>query len=292
MTRRASLTALTAAALAPALGGRAAGAAHAAPSAAPRAAFARLEREFDARLGVHARDTGSGRTVAYRADERFAYASTFKALAAGAVVRKNSPAGLDRLVRYTAADLVDYSPVTGQHVGTGMTLAALCDAAVRFSDNTAGNLLLRDLGGPRGLGRALACLGDRVTRPVRWEPELNEAVPGDVRDTSTPRALAADLGAYVLGDALGAEGRALLTDWLRRNTTGGALVRAGVPADWAVGDKTGSAGYGTRNDIAVAWPPGRAPIVLAVLSSRDAPDAGRDDRLVARAAELVAAALG
>ncbi|MFF3624714.1 class A beta-lactamase [Streptomyces sp. NPDC002467] len=293
LTRRASLAALSTVALTPLLGGTAAEAGTTAgPSVAPSDdAFARLEQEFDARLGVYAFDTGSGRVVEHRADDRFAFASTYKALAAGAVVRKNSPRRLERVLRYSRDDLVAHSPVTEQHVGTGMTLRALCDAAVRHSDNTAGNLLFRDLGGPRGFQRALAGLGDRTTRADRWETALNQATPGDLRDTSTPRALATDLHAYALGDTLGAEGRALVVDWLRRNTTGDALVRAGVPADWRVGDKTGTAEYGTRNDIAVLWPPHREPIVVAVLSSRATPDAEHDDRLIARAAEAVVAAL-
>jgi Beta-lactamase class A len=260
-----------------------------APSAAPD--FAAPEAEFDARLGVYAVDTGTGRTVEHRADERFGYASTFKALAVGALLRVTSTAELDQVVRYTRADLVTHSPITRRHVDRGMTLRELADAAVRHSDNTAANLLLRRLGGPAGLERELRDLGDRVTDPERIEPELNEAAPGDRRDTSTPRALATDLRAYVVGDALSAEDRELLIGWLRGNTTGDTLIRAGVPTGWQVGDKTGSGGYGTRNDIAVVWPPDGAPIVLAILSSRDRRDAGHDDRLIARAAKLTIEAL-
>ena len=255
------------------------------------AEFARLEAEFDARLGVYAVDTGTGRAVEHRADERFGYASTFKALAAAAVLDATSTAELDQVVRYTRADLVTHSPITERHVGQGMTLRELCDAAVRYSDNTAANLLLKRLGGPAGFERALRDLGDQVTDPERFETDLNEAAPGDRRDTSTPRALAADLRAYVLGDALSVEDRAVLTGWLRGNTTGDTLIRAGVPAGWQVGDKTGSGGYGTRNDIAVVWPPDGAPIVLAILTSRDRKGAEHDDRLIARAAKLTIEAL-
>ncbi|MEU4568194.1 class A beta-lactamase [Micromonospora sp. NPDC023956] len=264
------------------------------PAAGPVAgrAFGALEARFGARLGVYAVDTGSGATVAHRADERFGYASTFKALAAAALLDATSPAELDRVVRYTRADLLPHAPVTGRNVGTGMSLRDLAEAAVRYSDNTAANLILAELGGPAGFARHLQALGDRTTKPARTEPGLNEAAPGDDRDTSTPRALATDLRAYVLGDALDAADRALLTDWLRRNTTGDGLVRAGVPAGWAVGDKTGTGGYGTRNDIAVLWPPGGAPIVLAVLSSRAAEDAEHDDALIAEATRAALDALG
>ncbi len=176
-------------------------------------------------------------------------------------------------------------------MGSSLTLAELCDAAVRFSDNSALNLLLRELGGPAGLDAALEQVGDTVTEVARDEPGLNSAVPGDPRDTTTPRALAGSLRAYAL-DAASPEDGEQLMDWLRRNTTGDALVRAGVPVDWDVGDKTGIGAYGTRNDVAVLTPPGRAPIVLAVMSSRDEPDADHDDALIAEAARVVAAGLG
>ncbi|MFC0097757.1 class A beta-lactamase [Micromonospora marina] len=267
------------------------GSAAAATSSAPDRgqAFRLLEEKFDARLGVYAIDTGTGRTVAYRPDERFAYASTYKALAAAEILDETTDTELDRVVRYSADDLVTYSPITEQHVATGMTLRAITDAAVRYSDNTAANLMLRHLGGPQRFERELRGIGDKVTDPERYETELNEARPGDRRDTSTPRALAGSLRAYTVGDALEPPDRATLNDWLRRNTTGGALIRAGVPDGWVVGDKTGSGGYGTRNDIAVIWPPDRAPIVLAVLSSRDEKDADYDDALIAEATRVVTA---
>jgi len=249
--------------------------------------FRRLENKFAARLGVYAIDTGSGTEVKYRADERFAYASTFKALAAGAVLARRSPADLERKVRFTSDDLVTYSPVTERHVGQGMTVRELIDAAVSYSDNTAGNLLLAELGGPEGLARALRAIGDRTTHVDRWEPDLNDHTPGDVRDTSTPRALATSLRTYVLGTALPEGRRKILVDALIGNTTGDAVIRAGVPHRWTVGDKTGTASHGTRNDIAVLWPPDeRAPIVLAVLSDKRDADADPDDALLAEATKV------
>jgi beta-lactamase class A len=249
-------------------------------------AFAGLELTFDARLGVFAVDTGTGRAVSYRSDERFGYASTFEALAAGAMLDASSSAELDEVVRYAEADVLPKSPITSRHAGTGMTLRGLGDAAVRYSDNTAGNLLLKRLGGPDGFERALRGLGDKVTEAGRMETALNSAVPGDRRDTSTARALVGDLRAYVLGDALGVEDRAVLTGWLQGNTTGDTLIRAGVPAGWRVGDKTGSGGYGTRNDIAVLRPPSGAPIVMAILTSRFEKGADCDDKLIAQAAAM------
>ncbi|QGV80514.1 class A beta-lactamase [Streptomyces ficellus] len=265
----------------------------AAPAVRPyTAALEKLEREYGARLGVYAVDTGTGREVAHRADERFAYASTFKAFAAAAVLREHSPGGMDEVITYAEDDLVEHSPVTEKHVRTGMTLRALCDAAVRHSDNTAANLLFDAIGGPPGLAAALRATGDTVTRVERREPELNQWSPGAESDTTTPRAWAGDLRAFVLGDALGKDERAQLTRWLRTNTTGDELIRAGVPKGWVVGDKTGGGGvYGVRNDIAVVWRPGAAPIVMAIMSNRGTEDAGYDNALIARAAEVVTGAL-
>ncbi|GHJ16351.1 class A beta-lactamase [Micromonospora sp. AKA38] len=270
--------------------GTAPGASTGAPVPVP-GELAALERRFGARIGVYAVDTGTGRTLAHRADERFAYASTCKALAAGALLAATSDADLDRVVRYRRADLVSYSPVTERYVGSGMTLRAVAEAAVRQSDNTAGNLMFAELGGPAGFERALRGVGDRVTDPARTEPDLNEAAPGDVRDTSTPRALVGSLRAYALGDVLPPPDRAVLLDWMRSSTTGAGLVRAGAPAGWRVADKSGTGGYGTRNDIAVVWPPDAAPIVLAVLTTRADRHATPDDALVAGAAAATLAAM-
>jgi beta-lactamase class A len=258
------------------------------PAASP---FRQLEHRYDARLGVYAVDTGTGREVAHRADERFPYASTFKALAAAAVLRKYGLDEMDRKVPITRLDDA-YSPITERRLGTTMTLQALSAAAVRHSDNTAANLLLDRLGGPHGLDAILEDLGDGVTRMERREPELNEWAPGDTRDTSTPRALAQDLRGFVLGHGLHPPERAQLTKWLRTNTTGAGLIRAGVPDGWVVGDKTGTgATYGARNDIAVVWPPDRAPIVIAILSNRPDADAEHDDALIAQATRAAVALL-
>jgi beta-lactamase class A len=264
------------------------------PPAAPApdlAPLLELERRFDARLGVYALDAGSGATVAHRADERFAFCSTFKGLAAAAVLHRNPLSHLDTVVRYGEADLLKSAIVTREHVATGMTIGQLCDAAVRYSDGTAGNLLLRDLGGPAELTAYTRGLGDEVTRMDRFEPDIVEATPGDPRDTSSPRALGTDYQRIVLGDALPAEKRDLLRDLLVRNTTGADRIRAAVPQGWAVADKTGTGDYGTLNDIAIVWPPDRAPLVVSVMSSKAAQDAPYDQAVIAEAAAFVVATL-
>ncbi|AHA70329.1 beta-lactamase [Bacillus thuringiensis] len=247
--------------------------------------FAKLEKEYDAKLGIYALDTGTNQTVAYHSDDRFAFAST--SLAVGALLRKNSLEALDQRITYTHEELSNYNPITEKHVDTGMTLKELADASVRYSDSTAHNLILKQLGGPSEFEKILREVGDTVTTSERFEPELNEVHPGETHDTSTPEAIAKTLQSFTLGTALPIEKRELLVDWMKRNTTGDKLIRAGVPKGWEVADKTGAGSYGTRNDIAIIWPPNKKPIVLAILSNHDKEDAKYDDKLIADATKVV-----
>lgn len=253
-----------------------------------QAEFMARESEYAARLGVRAVDTGTGRTVDYRPDTRFPFASTIKALSAAAVLDDLTHADLRQRVRWSTDDLVDYSPVTERHVANGLTVKKVIEAAVTVSDNTAGNLLMQRVDGPAGLKSRLRALGDDTTSVDRTEPLLNSVTPGDPRDTTTPRALASTFATYVLGDVLPVADRRLLTRSLSRSTTGAGLVRDGVPATWRVADKSGTAGYGTRNDVAVVRPPGGDPLVVAVMSSRGSSDAEPSDALVAAATRLIA----
>ncbi|WP_199432876.1 class A beta-lactamase [Qaidamihabitans albus] len=261
---------------------------------AAAARLAELERTHDVRLGVFARSLASGATVVHRENERFAMCSTFKPLAAGALLRAHPlrTGFFDRLIRFTSDDLVEYSPVTETRVGTGMTVAELCEAAITRSDNTAGNQLLELLGGPRAVTGFARSIGDSVTRLDRWETELNSALRGDPRDTTTPAAIGTSYRALVTGDALGAAERRRFTDWLLANTTGDDRIRAGLPQGWTVGDKTGSGSFGTANDVAVAWTDTGTPIVIAVLSDASTEDAEAQDAPIAAAARVVAAELG
>ncbi|MFH9063087.1 class A beta-lactamase [Streptomyces coeruleorubidus] len=291
-SRRTALALGAAAALS--LGG---GTAHALPATGGVTARLReLEREHTARLGVYARNLRTGRTVAYRADERFPMASVFKTLAAAAVLRDLDRDGefLARRIRYTQDYVTKsgHSPVTQEHVATGMTVGELCDATIRFSDNTAGNLLLEELGGPTAITRFARSIGDGVTRLDRWEPELNSAEPWRVTDTTSPRAIGLSYARLVLGDALEPRDRARLTDWLLRNTTSTEKFRKGLPADWLLADKTGGGRHGGANDVGITWPPDGPPIVLSVLTTQPEEDAAADNPLVAETAALLAAALG
>jgi beta-lactamase class A len=244
-----------------------------------------LEATSGGRLGVALLMDG-GKHLSYRGRERFPMCSTFKVVAAAAVLALG---GLDKRIRYRKADLVSYSPVTEKHVAGGMTLAELCSAAIRYSDNTAGNLLMKQVGGPAGLTAFARSLGDQEFRIDRWETELNTAIPGDERDTTTPLAMVRTLQALALGNGLATpEQRAMLVDWMLGNTTGATRIRAGVPAGWRVADKTGSGSYGSTNTIALLYPPGKPPMTMAVYFTQPRQDADARSEVVAAAAKVVA----
>ncbi len=238
-----------------------------APAAEVSERLTAIEARLGGRVGLAAVDTGSGRRVAWRADQRFAMASTFKFLLVAAVLRRVDAGAerLDRVIHYGPAELLDYAPTTRAHLAEGgLSVAALCEAAVSLSDNTAANLLLATIGGPAGIGRFAATLGDNLTRLDRNEPGLNSALPGDPRDTTTPNAMTGDLRAVLLGRALSPTGRDRLTAWMKASPTGAKRLRAGLPPGWTVADKTGSGPRGATNTIAVLWPPARAPIAVAL----------------------------
>ncbi|MFE7132496.1 class A beta-lactamase [Streptomyces sp. NPDC057638] len=254
-----------------------------------------LEREHGVLLGVYARNTVTGRTVAYRADRPFPLCSVFKTYAAAAVLDRLDHDG--RFLaqrRFYTAEFVEESgggAITQDNVATGMTVGELCSATISYSDNAAANLLLRDLGGPTSVTRFCRGLGDPHTRLDRWEPDLNSADPWRAEDTTTPRASARNYARLVLGDVLDPADRELLTGWLLANTTSTHRMRAGIPAHWPLGDKTGAGRYGTNNDVGIAWAPGGRPLVLSIFSTKDTEAAPRDDAAVRKAATLLAETL-
>lgn len=247
-----------------------------APLSSP-ALLARLEKESGGRLGVAALNTADGRLVLHRADERFPLCSTFKMMLAATVLSRD-PALLKKRIQYDKGDLVAHSPVTGRHVSEGMTVAELCEATLQYSDNAAANLLMKQIGGPAAVTAFARSIGDHEFRLDRWETELNSAIPGDARDTTTPLAMARSLHKLMLGENLPAAPRRQLKDWMIGNTTGALRIRAGVPAGWTVADKTGAGEYGTVNVIAIIWPPAKPPIVLSVyLTQPNKDDKARGD---------------
>ncbi|MBV9563285.1 MAG: class A beta-lactamase [Bradyrhizobium sp.] len=243
-------------------------------------ALAKIELESSGRLGVAVLDLESGTQAGHRAYERFPMCSTFKALTAAAVLARVDAGKeqLDRRVAVVQSDILAYAPATKQHVGgDGMSIAELCEAAVTLSDNTAANLLLRSMGGPSAITDYARSLGDQITRLDRIEPDLNEATPGDERDSTTPFALATDLQALAVGVALSVASREQLIAWLVGCKTGDAKLRAGLPKDWKVGDKTGSGNHGSSNDVAVIWPAGRKPLIItSYLTETEASDDQRN----------------
>lgn len=254
---------------------------------AGRAPFAAQERRGRGRLGVAAIDLRDGRRIEHRGHERFPLASTFKLPLSMAVLSRvdSGAERLDRAIAFDASDLVPYSPVVGQQPRGGhLTIAELCAAAIEVSDNTAANLLLRTVGGPAGVTAYLRGLGDRVTRLDRTEPALNESIPGDVRDTTTPREMANVVARLVRDPVLSPASKARIFGWLRGSQTGATRIRAGVPSGWTVGDKTGTTNT-SGNDVAILWPRtsaqrgdrANAPLVVAVYFAEvKAPDRERD----------------
>jgi beta-lactamase class A len=237
---------------------------------AAEAAFEAIHARIGGRLGVHALDLQTGRRVGFDDASRYAMASTFKLLLAAAILAQvdRGKLGLDQKIAFGEADMVPYAPVTSTHLAQGsITVRELGAAIVELSDNPAANLLLQLIGGPPGLTQFMRGLGDSVTRLDRREPDLNTNLPDDPRDTTTPRAMVDAMAKILTGSVLSDPSRALLADWLVSALTGLKRIRAGLPPDWKAGAKSGSGANGAINDVAIAWPPGRKPILIAVYMS-------------------------
>ncbi|WP_411703752.1 class A beta-lactamase [Edaphovirga cremea] len=251
--------------------------------------LADLEKSSGGRLGVALINTADNSRIVYRGDERFPMCSTSKVMAASAVLKQSETQKdvLNQRVKINKSDLVNYNPITEKHLDTGMTLGELSAATLQYSDNTAMNKLITHLGGTQGVTAFARSIGDKTFRLDRTEPELNTAIPGDERDTSTPLAMAESLRKLTLGDALAKPQRAQLVEWLKGNTTGAASIRAGLPETWAVGDKTGSGDYGTTNDIAIIWPTNKAPLILVTYFTQTEQNAKPRKDVLADAARIV-----
>jgi len=253
--------------------------------------WAPIERSSGGRLGIAVLRAG-GRIDGHRLDERFPMCSTFKWLAAAHVLYRvdQGQEQLDRRVPFGRDVLKPNSPVTSLHAdGDGMTMGELCHAAVTVSDNAAANLILSTFGGPAGLTRYAHSVGDDVTRLDRWETELNEARPGDPRDTTTPRAMARVLHAHLIGKVLSPAGREQLANWLQATQTNSRRLRVDLPEGWRMGSKTGTGARGTTNDVGIFWPPNRPPIVVAVfLTQSKAAEAARNGAIAQVARRVTA----
>lgn len=230
-----------------------------------RKAVLAVEAASGGKLGLAVVDTGSGERFGWRSEERFPMCSTFK-FALGAAILKQVEAGRETLARripVAASDIVSNSSFSEERVGGTASIGELCHATITISDNSAANLLLRTIGGPDGFTRRLRAFGDATTQLDRWETDMGEAKPGDLRDTTTPQAMAGLARQLVLGRALAPASRAQLTAWMKDTRTSRTSLRAGLPTGWVVADKTGAGGYGTDNLVGVVWPPRRAPLIVA-----------------------------
>ncbi|HKR77907.1 MAG TPA: class A beta-lactamase [Rhodanobacter sp.] len=258
---------------------------------AVEARLAALERRHGGRLGVAILDTGNGRRHGHRADERFLMCSTHKLLTVGAVLARvdRGAERLDRRVVFGRDLVLSWAPVTSHRVGApGMSVAELCEATITVSDNTADNLLLESLGGPPAMTAFARKLGDPLTRLDRTEPELNVGAPGDLRDTTTPNAMLGDLQALLLGDVLSPASRERLAAWMRATSTGLDKLRAGMPAGWQAGDKTGSGAHDETNDIAIFWPPQRKPLLVTAYLAGSTADAVERSAVLAEVGRIAA----
>jgi beta-lactamase class A len=257
------------------------------------ASFEAIERSKHCRLGVAVLDTGSGEHAGHREDERFPMCSTFKLLLAAAVLQRvdTGREHLDRNIAVPAKPLLFNSPLTEEHAGAEMTVSALCNAILTRSDNTAANLLLITLGGPDGITRFARSIGDNVTRLDRTETSLNESLPGDPRDTTSPSAMTGNLQTLLLGNVLAPVSRDQLTQWTIANETGKTRLRANLPASWRAGDKTGSNGETTTNDIAILWPPHQPPVLISAYLTECPGTEDKRNGIIAEVGQTVFAAL-
>lgn len=250
-----------------------------------------LEQEYHGHLGIAAINTATNRKILFNDNQRFPFCSTSKVMTVAAILKQSesNPQLLQKKIHYTAEEVKSsgYAPITAKYVTNGMTVAELAQAAIDYSDNGAMNQLLKLAGGAQNVTQFARTLGDDKFNLIRSEPQLNSAIPGDVRDTTTPAAMAVSLQQLALESALMLPQQQLLQQWLKGNTTGDKRIRAGVPQDWIVGDKTGTGSYGTTNDVAVIWPPHAKPIVVVIYFTQDKKDVRPQDEVIAQATKII-----
>jgi len=252
-----------------------------------------LENKSGGKLGLTVVDTSDGTTYSWRGDEKFPLCSTSKVMVVAAILKKSESNTnlLAKKITINKSDMVNYNPITSKYIDSSMTITELSKAALQYSDNAAMNKLLSYLGGPRYATQFARTIGDKAYRLDRNEPGLNTAIPSDGRDTTTPSAMAETLNKLILGNALKKEQKAKLTEWMKGNTTGLNSIKAGLPAEWTVADKTGSGDYGTTNDVAVIWPKNHAPVILTTYFTQPEKDASARKDVLASAAKLIAEAI-
>jgi beta-lactamase class A len=257
---------------------------------APITALTDYERDSGGHIGIYAKNLQTSAEVSWRAHERFVMCSSFKASLAACVLASvdRGQARMDEMIAYGPDDLMEWAPVAKQNLNKGaMSVADMCAAAVELSDNTCANALLARFGGPSGLTAFWRSIGDTVSRLDHNEPELNRTPPGDPRDTTTPAAMAGNLRTLILGEALSPTSREHLTGWMLGCRTGDNRLRAGLPKDWRVGDKTGNNGKDAFGDIAVTWPTRGEPVLICAYTRGGAPTSRQVDDVFAEIGRFV-----
>ena len=257
---------------------------------APVAAIADYEAASGGRIGLCVENLRTGAKIVWRADERFVMCSTFKASLAACILASvdKGQTRLDELIAYGRDDLLEYAPVAKQNLERGaMSVADMCEAAVELSDNTCANALLARVGGPSALTAFWRSIGDEVSRLDHNEPELNRSPPGDPQDTTTPAAMAGNLRSLIFGNVLSLKSRERLTGWMLGCKTGGNRLRAGLPKDWRVGDKTGNNGKDAAGDIAVTWSTRGEPVLICAYTQGGAPTPRQMEAVFAGIGRLV-----
>ncbi|MEX1474843.1 class A beta-lactamase [Enterococcus sp. C78] len=248
-----------------------------------------IENKYDAKLGIYSIDTHTKKFFNYNSNQRFAYTSTYKAIAGGILLKNLTDTELNKRIIFKQEDIVEYSPITQEYINNGMTLKEIIHAAIAYSDNTAGNILFNELGGPKGFEKELNKMGDTVTQADRYETALNQAVPGDLRDTTTPETFGKIFENLILSSKFEEKSYKFFLKTMIDNTTGNKLIRAGVPKGYEVGDKTGAGSYGTRNDIAFIQPKkmNKKPLIWVIFSNKKEKDAEYNDQLIAETARIL-----
>ncbi|MDU2310145.1 MAG: class A beta-lactamase [Staphylococcus epidermidis] len=223
-----------------------------------------LEKKYNANIGVYALDTKSGKEVKFNADKRFA-------------------------LHINKDDIVAYSPILEKYVGKDITLKELIEASMKYSDNTANNKIINEIGGIKKIKKRLKKLGDKVTNPVRYEIELNYYSPKSKKDTSTPAAFGKTLNKLIANGKLSKKNKNFLLDLMLNNKNGDTLIKDGVPKDYKVADKSGQAiTYASRNDVAFVYPKNQSePIILVIFTNKDNKSDKPNDKLISETAKNV-----
>jgi len=247
------------------------------------------ERHLGARIGVSIYDIAANDSWSYNGNDRFPLMSTFKVLACAKLLVdvEKGLQSFDTSTVITTDSLINWSPITKNLVGKKMSLKQACSAAMIMSDNTATNIVLTGIKGPKALTQFMRSIGDDITRLDRIEPDLNEALDGDKRDTTTPNAMVKSLHTILFGDVLSQSSKTQLKQWMIDNKVTGSLLRSVLPKQWSIADRSGSGGFGSRGITAAVWSDKRTPIILSIyLTQTEASFVDRNKAIAAIGKEI------